>query len=129
MPNYDVPGAMAEFFYGPLRAADWQATGTHQGDEWTSPDGLFEIEFRHSLSIVSMRYRRAVRRVPGEATETYLDRRARTGWNTLTRDYGHTRSHLGDWAGTALATLNTWCESMQSVALAPGEDAVSASTD
>jgi len=121
MPSYDVPKMMAECFYQPLTAAGWVTTGTRQGDEWASPDGDFEIAFSHSASTLHVRYRRHLPRIPQEPTETYLDRKKAAGWNSLHREYGYTATSMEEWAQRTLMTIATWCESMRSVAVAPGE--------
>lgn len=121
MPSYDVPAMMKEYFYEPLLAAGWVTIGTHQGDEWTSPDGMFEVAFSHAASTLSVRYRRTLHRLDQEATSTFLDRKRTAGWNSLSREYGHTRSSMEAWAQRTLMTIATWCQSMLVVADAPGE--------
>jgi len=120
MPEYDVPAMMHQRFYLPLKKAGWTAGGTHQGEEWISPDREFEVQFSHTQSILTVKYRRFQERLPDEATSEFYARRNRARWNQFSREYGHTESSIATWAMTTLMAISDWCQQMGPANPEPG---------
>jgi hypothetical protein len=107
-------------FYIALAENGW-TNETSQPDEWISPDRLFEVNIAHTASMCTIRYRKLVTSVEGEATETYYRRRSLVSWSTLSRATGGTSADFRSWLGRAYQTIEVWCNANRVSATAPGE--------
>ena len=119
MAGFDVPEQMTLFFTA-LTENGWTCE-TSQPDEWISPDRVFEINIGFSGSTCTIRYRKLVTHVEGEASETFYRRRASVSWNTQSRALSGTSSDFRSWLGRTYQTISLWCEANRVTAAAPGE--------